>query len=840
MLSPSRLLVAALLPAALFGQRPAPDATQVPTRTGIVPVAGWADAANAPALPPPPKLVTDTFGPKHMPPLGIDPSRAPALQPGAPTTPGGVAAPMGGALVLNDNHAVAPAGAQMSQILEPAAAMHRDTALYTGNWFAATSRDAGRNWTYLNPYTAFPASDGGFCCDQTVTYVPGDDNTCMFIWTLQYSYSAATQQGRHRIAVAVGRERLRQGQFHYYDISPGLLGFPTTNRWLDFPHASVSNEWFYLATNVFDQNSTFQGTGVIRVHLAEMRAAAASPFAVATTPNTETGSNRLSTGATNVMFYGKHWRDIFGAPMIRIFSWDDANNSPVFRDRLVSAWYAGTSTSTGPDGRNWLAGDDHRIQGCYHASGAVSFMWSSAAGGNFTAPFVRIAGFSPANNSYNIVGEASIWHPSLAWAYPSVASNAAGNVGGTLCYGGGGNHPGSVAYVVDAQSGWEPTTNTVVVGGNRGPSARWGDYLWTTRHPQYPNTYLGTAYALDANGNSQPRFAWFGRQNDMPQLLPVSVTSIPVSGAAISVDVQDRNGAQNGATPFTRSYSGVQGMTWTAAAQVVSGGNTYDFERWRYDGTTLAPVGQRDLVISDLSRLTSLAFEARYVRRRHTVSVNSTFVVGVPVTVSPADVVGRTSGTTPTNFVFEDGVPFVVTAPQTSGNGMFDHWIADGVPQPVGQLSLPRTARGNQTLTAAYHQLTCGRITPFGASCRMRAQFGGNHYAITANGTCRPFPGDQVTFGIAGGYSFGQGYVSLALAAFPAGIPIPGNPGCSLWIDTLLSVPVVLDLTGAGTISLTLPNNPGLAGLHLYSQAVVLRGVEPVQFSSGVDTFVGG
>lgn len=835
-----RLLTAALLAPALVAQRPSLVDTPVPTRSGVLPVAGYADVNDAPVVPPPPKLVTDTFGPKRMPALDIDPSRAPVLRPGAPTTPGGVASPLGGALVVTDNFDVAPAGAQTSQILEPTAAMHRDTALYTGNWFAATSRNAGRSWTYLNPYTAFPASDGGFCCDQTVTYVPGDDNTCMFIWTLQYSYSATTQMGRHRVAVAVGRDALQQGRFHYYDITPFLLGFPLSNRWLDFPHASRSNEYFYLATNVFDDNRAFQGTGVIRLRLADMRAAAPANYAVVNTPNTETGSNRLSQGATSVMFYGKHWRDIFGAPMIRIFSWEDANAGPVFRDRLVSAWYSGASTSTGPDGRNWLAGDDHRILGCYYASGAVSFMWSSAAGGNLPQPFVRIAGFSPANNAYNLIGEATIWHPNLAWAYPSVATNAAGHVGGTLCYGGGGNHPGTVAYVVDAQSGWEPTTNTVLISGNRGPDSRWGDYFWAARHPQYPNTYLGTANALDANGNSQPRFAWFGRQNDMPQILPVSVTSVPVSGAAISVDVQDRNGAQNGVTPFTRSYSNVQGLTWTAAAQVVSGGNTYDFERWRYDGTTLGPIGQRDLAVSDLSRLTNLAFEARYVRRRHTVSVNSTLVSAVTVGVAPADANGRTSGSTPTSFVYEDGIVFTATAPLTSGNGIFEQWIVDGVPQPVGQLSYTRTARGNHGLSAVYRRLTCGSTTQFGASCRMRGAPLGNHYVVAPTGTCRPFPGDQLTFGIAGGYSFGQGYVSLALAAFPAGLPIPGQPGCNLYIDTLLSIPLALDLVGAGSFQLTLPNNPSLAGLHLYSQAVVIRGTDPVQFSHGADTFVGG
>jgi hypothetical protein len=59
-----------------------------------------------------------------------------------------------------------------STICEATAAANDRQLMMTGNWFASTSGDAGANWTFLDPFTRFPASAGGFCCDQVVLYNP--------------------------------------------------------------------------------------------------------------------------------------------------------------------------------------------------------------------------------------------------------------------------------------------------------------------------------------------------------------------------------------------------------------------------------------------------------------------------------------------------------------------------------------------------------------------------------------------------------------------------------------------------------------------------------------------
>src|SRR5207244_1054483 len=71
-----------------------------------------------------------------------------------------------------------------SIIAEPSVGSSGVGVLETWNWYAAVSMDGGADFSYLNPYTMFPSSYGGFCCDQTAYYEPSRD---LYFWILQYS-----------------------------------------------------------------------------------------------------------------------------------------------------------------------------------------------------------------------------------------------------------------------------------------------------------------------------------------------------------------------------------------------------------------------------------------------------------------------------------------------------------------------------------------------------------------------------------------------------------------------------------------------------------------------------
>ena len=99
-----------------------------------------------------------------------------------------------------------------STICEPTAAANDRQLMMTGNWFASTSIDAGANWTFLDPFTRFPASAGGFCCDQIVLYNPRHR---IWIWLLQY---ISTANGDNIFRLAVCREA-EFGSWYYWDFA---------------------------------------------------------------------------------------------------------------------------------------------------------------------------------------------------------------------------------------------------------------------------------------------------------------------------------------------------------------------------------------------------------------------------------------------------------------------------------------------------------------------------------------------------------------------------------------------------------------------------------------------
>ena len=115
---------------------------------------------------------------------------------------------------LTSNVALSKTGTseQTSTVGEPSianAGVDGSEVLYTGNWYASLSLDAGANWSYMSPYSHFPAAGGGFCCDQTVIHDPKVGAT---FWILQYVLSG----GQNTLRVAVAKS-LSAGTWHYYD-----------------------------------------------------------------------------------------------------------------------------------------------------------------------------------------------------------------------------------------------------------------------------------------------------------------------------------------------------------------------------------------------------------------------------------------------------------------------------------------------------------------------------------------------------------------------------------------------------------------------------------------------
>ena len=153
-----------------------------------------------------------------------------------------------------------------STICEPTAAANDRQLMMTGNWFASTSGDAGANWTFLDPFTRFPASAGGFCCDQVVLYNPRHR---IWIWLLQY-ISTANGDNIFRLAVCRAAEF---GSWYYWDFAPKTLNAAWKKVWFDYPDMAFTNANLFVTFNAF-LDDTWQRAVVFRFPLATLASGA--------------------------------------------------------------------------------------------------------------------------------------------------------------------------------------------------------------------------------------------------------------------------------------------------------------------------------------------------------------------------------------------------------------------------------------------------------------------------------------------------------------------------------------------------------------------------------------
>ena len=395
---------------------------------------------------------------------------------------------------------------QTSTTNEPSTGMNCETVFYTGNWYATVSSDGGRNFSYINPFTTFPAYSGGFCCDQVVYFEKSRGIMC---WYLQYRGDATGNTVV--LAISTSNSNTANNVWQWYVITPQLLGYDNGVEF-DFPDLSASANNLYITTN-------FSGGPddaiVFRLDLDDLaNAAPLTLFNFATSlPNL-----RATHGAGATMYVGTQVDN----NTLRIYSWPEADPSPSSVDRDVDAWFTGSSAPS-PDGTDWVARDFNDILASWVGGGLVGFMWGSAQGGGFPWPNVRFARFNEADLALSDQGQ--IWNDDYAWAYPAVHPNENGDVGGTIALGGGGNsipYPGFAAWIADKfNSGTiQPLENAGIAFGNAGPSNdRWGDYFTSRMNNPFLQTWNATGFILNdgqTGGFTEPYFVWFGREEDTP------------------------------------------------------------------------------------------------------------------------------------------------------------------------------------------------------------------------------------------------------------------------------------------------------------------------------------
>jgi hypothetical protein len=396
-----------------------------------------------------------------------------------------------------------------SNVGEPSTSINGQVAVYTGNWYAATSPDGGNTFQYLDPATVFKQFDppgSQFCCDQVVNYIPQID---MFVWLLQYGPD--TGDNIQRLAIASSADVV-QGKWRLFDITTQLLG--VQGAFMDFPDLAVGANFLYVTTNIFGPGNK-AGSAVMRLPISGIQngQVTAQKFV-----SFDLQSFRVAQNCSNVAFFAAHQ----DTSTLQVFSWDEAQDMPVGTSVGVSRWIGGNGyQSRCPDGRRWLDRADPRITGATLAGTELWFAWSVDTGSNQRpGPFVQIARIDSANRT--LLENINIFDPDSAICYGALSTNTNNEVAISYFIGGGPKFP---SHVVGILTGTRK--DVLIAASDRGPlpdpqsgNGEWGDFL--TIRPVFPSRKLfaATGYTMKGQGDGSnrdctPRFVVFGRSGDV-------------------------------------------------------------------------------------------------------------------------------------------------------------------------------------------------------------------------------------------------------------------------------------------------------------------------------------
>jgi hypothetical protein len=449
---------------------------------------------------------------------------------------------------------------------------------------------------------------------------------------------------------------------------------------------------------VFVGGGGWSNAVVWRMRLADLAAGGNLPYSYVTSSSIGNSSYRLTQEATSTMYWAAH----NDTSSLRIYRWPDSSSTISWDDESVSSWTA--------------------AMGACRKSGEIGFAWHVGPRSGRPNAYVRVARFRESDRA--LLGQTDVWSSSWCFAYPALTTNGRGDVGFVAALGRSTTAVSCAATIVDGYQPWGGLSFSFMRTSTVGPgSNRFGDYFWCERHPVYINTFIGTGNA-NLSGGADPRFTWFGREEVEPAWVHLDVQA---SGAgdnrlAMTLDRTDRNGANNGTTPFTRQFVQTQDYTLTAPLAHTWSNTFYVFDRWSVRDTPTSAfkdyaIDQRTLSIPDIGAAHDTAM-ARYLFRR-AINVQSMNASGVPITVSRADVYNLQNGATNfTRYYKSDPTPVVLTAPATHGGRTFYRWRVASTFYPIGQRVLSMIPTGDRNAIAEYRQFTAGNFRVFGTSCQ--------------------------------------------------------------------------------------------------------------------------
>jgi hypothetical protein len=383
---------------------------------------------------------------------------------------------------------------------DPSGADSGRIVLETGNWksYGAVSRDGGASFSLLDPTTIFPSGpafttihgrrvrlDGGMCCDQVVQYVPQINR---FIWLMQFSGTGGGTTGTNKLRIAAATPAVVAGggSWTYWDLTSATFGLPGSNPNMDYPDLAVgTNSLFVSVDNV--------GAGLLVMRIPLSQIAASSAINIGYTTPSDSGTaygGHLTQNVGDTAYWAGHVDN----RTMRIFSMKDSEGVYRWRDVGINSWCNGNNSSSVPGGTNWLGGSGgfpgnsvlgSTLRSSNQSGNELWFAWGAGhamASGTpgrcgFPQSHIQIVVLNASN--YHFLAQMQVWNPSIAFGYPSLASDPNGDIAMSLGYGGGGNH---AAHAVGFWGDFLVYTTTA---GDTSLT-RFGDYVTVRR--SWPNT----------------------------------------------------------------------------------------------------------------------------------------------------------------------------------------------------------------------------------------------------------------------------------------------------------------------------------------------------------------
>lgn len=338
---------------------------------------------------------------------------------------------------------------------EPSVASSGRVVLYTFNWDAGYSIDGGHSFADLNPYTTFPRSAGGFCCDQVVMY---DASTDRFIWVLQYS---ANSKGENilRVAWASPAALASAGAKAWSWVDLASATFAGAGNFLDQPRLGLSNRFLYMNVN---EGGPPKGKVYRTVIIRITRAAFANP-------NGSIGGQFVVISpwslrvAQHVVGPTEYFVGHLNTSSLRVVSVDDNANSLTINDLATPTIATSNWKTTTPGGDDMLLRQANSqgtaVTGVTQAGdGTLWTAWSEprnivdanrklvSGAVQLAQAHIGVAVLQPANVSSSVFGQGQLMlflsqseyaNLTYALATPDLATDAGGEVAFTVDWGGG-------------------------------------------------------------------------------------------------------------------------------------------------------------------------------------------------------------------------------------------------------------------------------------------------------------------------------------------------------------------------------------------------------------------